>query len=207
MFAFERFNKRIKNLCRHRHLVHGSLAQSCTLDMATRFTFFEANDLSHDVEPVCVLHGRKQWHRVTDDEKRDLNKLEVYSPEYVSSRDIAVILGIHFRANEWGKTRCGSIVVTTVNGQSRYCVVLRFIQIRDRVFACVMWFDKPTYEYFPNTLVVSVVFTEDDEQDRLGCILPVENIIPTRVYVWPRTDGVHYNLMRDSGVDITSSPH
>ena len=42
-------------------------------------------------------------------------------------------------------------------------------------------------------------FADEEEDRRLGYVLPVENIIPSRVYVEPLSDGIHYNLMRDSG--------
>ena len=201
MFAFERFNKRIKDLCRNRHLVHESLSESCRLDMATRFMTFSINDYEDDV-PDCVLRGHQQYYCLTEDETDELHDLGVIDHNWSTSCNIAVILGIHFRANEWGKKRCGSVVVTTFNGKSRYCIVRKFINIQNQVFASVQWFCTPVYEYFPNTLVVRVTIAGDDEQSRLGCMLSVKKIIPTRVYVLPDNDGIHYNLIRKRGTDL-----
>ena len=92
--------------------------------------------------------------------------------------------------------------MTTFNGKSRYCIVRKFINIQNQVFASVQWFCTPVYEYFPNTLVVRVTIAGDDEQSRLGCMLSVKKIIPTRVYVLPDNDDIHYNLMRERGTDI-----
>jgi len=202
MFAFERFNKRIKKLCRHRHLAMESLARSCTLDMATRLKYF--NRYKNVKLPVCVLGGQPTWYHPSDVEIKDMKKVGTdIIDDIVCSHDIAVIAGIQFHADEWGSVDsfCGSVVVTKVHGTSRYCIVWRFIEVGEEIFACVQWFDVPQYEYFPNTLVVSVTVAEDDEQRRLGSVLNVKHIITTRVFILPNSDGVTYNLMRESGTD------
>ena len=97
-------------------------------------------------------------------ETDELHDLGVIDHNWSTSCNIAVILGVHFRANEWGKRRCGSVVVTTFNGKSRYCIVRKFINIQNQVFASVQWFCTPVYDYFPNTLGVRVTIARNDEQ-------------------------------------------
>ena len=138
--------------------------------------------------------------RLSATETDGFRKLGMRASGVVLSHWIAVILGIHFRGNEWGQTRCGSVVVTRVNGVDRYCVVDRFLQVGSHVFATVRWwFAVPTYPYAPNPLVVTACQADADENPRMGCLLPVSRIIPSRVYVEPHSDGIHYNLIRDCG--------
>ena len=66
MFAFERFNKRIKSLCRNRYFALESLSNSCVLDIATRFETFRR---------------RKSVFEVDDDKKESVLK---GSPTYYS---------------------------------------------------------------------------------------------------------------------------
>lgn len=203
MFGFERFNKRIKSLCRHRHLAMESLSQSCTLDMATRLKFFDNNENIHDDQNDFVLKGNATEYVLSDNETGDLQNLGIHISESVWSHDIAVIMGVYFHANEWGSidSWCGSVMIASVHGETRYCIVWRFIKVDDQLFACVQWFDTPHYEYFPNTLDVSVSIADDDEQRRLGSVLSIKDIVPSRVYILPHPDGIHYNLMRESGYE------
>ena len=43
-------------------------------------------------------------------------------------------------------------------------------------------------------------------QRRYGCLLPVEDIEPTPVFVSPDGNGTHFNMMRESGYDRTHVP-
>ena len=139
-------------------------------------------------------------HRLSEDDIDGFRKLGIRVSGIVMSHWIAIILGTHFRENEWGKTRCGSVVVTSVNGITRYCVVDRFLKVGSRVFARVRWwFAVPSHPYAPNPLVVCACKAEQEEQQRLGCLLPVERIVPSQTYVEPYSDGIRYQLMRGSG--------
>ena len=62
MFAFERFNKRIKSLCRNRYFALESLANSCSMDIATRFEIFKRNMIGAHVVEECVLKGNSTYH-------------------------------------------------------------------------------------------------------------------------------------------------
>ena len=149
---------------------------------------------------TCLLHPSYAClHRLSEVEHDELRKLGIDAQAIAVSRPIAVVLGIHFRGNEWGKTRCGSVIVTSVQGKDRYCIVDRFLTVLSHNVARVRrWFAAPSYPYAPNPLVVCACFADEEEDRRLGYVLPVENIIPSRVYVEPLSDGIHYNLMRDS---------
>ena len=62
MFAFERFNKRIKSLCRHRYFPLGSLAKSCSLDIATRIESVRRNMIGSGLVEECVLKGKSTYY-------------------------------------------------------------------------------------------------------------------------------------------------
>ena len=62
MFAFERFNKRIKSLCRNRYFALESLANSCSMDIATRFEIFKRNMIDAHVVEECVLKGKSTYY-------------------------------------------------------------------------------------------------------------------------------------------------
>lgn len=113
------------------------------------------------------------------------------------------ILGQHFRSGEWGSKRCGSVVTTIIDDESRYCFVDRFFEIEGKGFALVTWVSVPTYPCEPNPLVVKVRFPplNDVQPSR---VLHVDDIVPTHVSVLPLNDGVHFLLMREKGTDRTS---
>ena len=150
---------------------------------------------------TCLLHPSYAClHRLSEVEQDGLRKLRIDAQAVAVSHPIAVVLGIHFRGNEWGKTRCGSVIVTSAQGKDRYCIVDRFLTVQSHTVARVRrWFAAPSYPYAPNPLVVCACITDEEEERRLGYVLPVERIIPSRVYVEPLADGINYNLMRDSG--------
>ena len=63
---------------------------------------------------TCLLHPSYAClHRLSEVEHDELRKLGIDAQAIAVSRPIAVVLGIHFRGNEWGKTRCGSVIVTS----------------------------------------------------------------------------------------------
>ena len=68
-------------------------------------------------------------------------------------------------------------------------------------FVIVRWLSAPTYPFAPNRMVVRVTLGDDRIQSRYGCVLPIEDIEPTPVYVLPEPDGIHFSMMRESGYD------
>ena len=115
------------------------------------------------------------------------------------SYDIACVLGVHFRAGEWGKRRCGSVFTTIYGGRSRYCVVNKFIRVGAEDFARVTWLSIPRYPYSPNPLVCRVRHYANGGS--MSTVVPLTKIDPTPVLVEPDSDGVHYFMMRMKGYD------
>ena len=75
---------------------------------------------------------------------------------------------------------------------------LRRVQVQRRCFAIVRWLSIPEYLYSPNPLVVRV---HEIEQEDLQRVIPIEDIEPTQVAVMPDLDGVHFFMLRSTGVD------
>ena len=121
------------------------------------------------------------------------------------SYEIAYVLGIHFRAGEWGCRRCGSVITTVHGGRSRYCHVTKFVRAGGKDFACVEWLSKPHYPYAPMTVVTRVTYLPPHRQREMPVLIPLETIDPTSVLVEPDTDGRHFYMMRVYGYDRTGS--
>ena len=118
---------------------------------------------------------------------------------------IAHILGKHFRADEWGQRRCGSVITAVLAGRSVYARVNRFIKVDGddgAGYASVTWFGAPEYPAHPNPILVRC---REDDPDRLvdayGCIVSIEDIDPSQVMVEREEDHVYCWMMRDSGYD------
>ena len=75
------------------------------------------------------------------------------------------------------------------------------MRVKESFFVVVHWLSVPTYPFAPNRTVVRVTLGDDDMQARYGCVLPIEDIEPTPVYVLPAPDGIHFSLMREHGYD------
>ena len=115
------------------------------------------------------------------------------------SYKIAYVLGVHFKAGEWGVHRCGSVMTTIFEGRSRYCVVKRFLRIGDANYVSVRWLSAPVYPYWPIPLVVRVHELHDDRQLELPAVLPLTSIEPTQILVEPHE--TNYYMMRVKGFD------
>ena len=114
---------------------------------------------------------------------------------------IAYILGTHFRAGEWGQSVCGSVFTCIIDGRSVYGRITRFFKVCNHDapgYASVQWFSAPEY-LFSTPLIVSVLDDGSAIRTRLGCIIPITQIDPSRVLVEP--DGIAFWIMRDSGYD------
>ena len=115
---------------------------------------------------------------------------------------IARVLGVHFRAGEWGSSRCGSVVTTNYGGRSRYAFVRRFIKVDNKDFASVLWLTKPHYPYAPIPLVVRVRVMTALRQNCMPSLIPLNKIDPTPVLVEPDNNGIHFFMMRVRGWDV-----
>lgn len=115
----------------------------------------------------------------------------------------ACIMGVHFRAGQWGRyPTCSSVITCVVNARSVYGYVNKFLQIENDNcpgYASVTWFGIPQYPLGSNRLEV-VVSCDGSVLDReIGCILKVTQIDPSPVVIEP--DGDNYRMMRQSGFD------
>ena len=201
MFSFERNNKRLKGLVRNSKNPISSLANNLEMDQATRISVYTNTDALLRGSPMCELKSKNRYCPLSDREKMHLAILGVTSFSRVHGFDAALILGVHFRTGGWGRSRCGSVIVTMYGGRSRYCVVQKFLQVQGKVFARVLWLSTPVYPYAPNLLVVKVRELTVAEQQRHRCVISVRKIEPCSVAVMPDEDGVHYYPMRSKGVD------
>ena len=213
MFDFERYNKHLKSHVRNSKRPNINMANTTTqTDTANYFAVLE--DELYELED-------QDYHRcyltmvglrdavLSDSELADLRIVgaDVEDSLSITVFHIANILGKHFRSNEWGQRRCGSVITGVFSGQSLYARVDRFIKVDGEGdhrpgYASVTWFGAPEYPAYPNPLLVRCL---EDDPDRLvdafGCIVPIEQIEPCQVMVEREEDHVYCWMMRDSGYD------
>ena len=201
MASFERNNKRVKDFVRHPGKPLSCLAKNIRLDIATRLlSYWERQEDAFEVgpPPVCTLTDKMHYIPLSRCERGDLGILGVTSFDGVRSFKVARILGVHFRAGEWGRRRCGSVITCIHSGISRYCVVERFLRVQGKSFARVTWLSKPHYPHAPNKLVVLVRVLHRHQH---SCVIACDRIEPTNVAVIPHTDGVRFFMLRKKGYD------
>ncbi len=205
MFSFERNNRRVKGLVRNSSEPLSSLANNLQLDITTRAIIYAERPESEFEEkaPTCFVYSLRRMYVVSARLKRDLGILGITAFDRVRAFNSARILGVHFRANEWGRRRCGSVITTIYGGRSRYCVVKAFLRVQGKSYAHVLWLSKPNYPYAPNKLVVRVRMLTGTQQLTLRCVVRIEKIDPCSVAVIPHVDGVHFFMLRNGGYDRT----
>ena len=203
MWCFERNNKYLKQMIRNKQQALATLAQSILMDIATRQLSYaeKTPEMFEGKHPVCVLSVQnRKTYCFSRQERFELGMLGITSIGEVRGFNVAYILGVHFKADEWGKSRCGSVIVTQRKGVSRYCIVKKFLQVQGKYYARVTWLSRPEYPYAPIRLVVRVRMQVLVEQTD-PCFVSMNDIVPCRVSVMPDEDGVHFFVMRDSGYD------
>ena len=201
MASFERNNKRVKDLVRNRGQPLSSLAKNIQLDIAARLISYserQQDEFEVGAPPACTLTDKIHFIPLSPCEQRDLGILGVTSFRGVRSFRVARILGVHFRADEWGCRRCGSVITCIHADISRYCIVERFLRVQGKSFARVRWLSKPHYPHAPNKLVVLVRVLR---RCRHSCVLACDRIEPTSVAVIPHPDGVRFFMLRKKGYD------
>ena len=208
-----RFNKHIKNLCRHNDSPEENLSNTVRHDVSARFvTLLESEahyDVTKDVHHRCILSGRRgSRFELTPNNLADLRMMSPCADRFsIMPFLICHVMGIHFRAGEWGKQSCGSVITTVVDGQSLYAAVLGFVKVSgdpSSGYAVVNWFSKPEYP-FKVPLVVKVTEDGSDLEDVLGTVIRIDTIDPSRIMIGTDTvEGVFY-MMRDSGYDTIRS--
>ena len=208
MWSFERNNKHIKGMVHNNRYTLTSLAKAVQMNIATRFISIANMDVSHArrLKCSCYLSLRRAGKvLLSRREQIDLAILGINNFEDIHAFEIAYILGEHFRAGEWGRVRCGSVITTIFDGRSRYCYVKKFFKVQGKRFARVEWLSVPTYPHAPNRLKVIVTRLTDEEQNLHPQFLPLEKIEPCKVAVIPNRDRVHFFMLRSKGYDRVSS--
>lgn len=119
--------------------------------------------------------------------------------------NIAHIMGNHFKAGEWPKRRCGSVITCVIEGRSLYARVERFFKIHGHAtpgYASVIWFGYPEYPFDAPVIVKVSEEQPRDLVDRIGNVIRITQIDPSQVMVErdPDCEGVCW-MMRDSGFD------
>lgn len=118
---------------------------------------------------------------------------------------VAHILGKHFRSDEWGSYRCGSVITSVLAGRSVYARVTKFLTVDGdecEGYACVTWFGAPEYPLDGSPLVVRCREIDPDRLvDAYGCVLRITRIDPSQVMVEREENREYCWMMRDSGFD------
>lgn len=212
MMGFERNNKHMKAMVKNPNHPDVSMAIATTRDVAARYIGLQsgASDSSSLRIPQrpheCVLWGRRQQYFPTEKEMGDFALRGVQADMMGFAKyDIAYVLGVHFKAGEWGQyPRCGSVITCVLQGRSWYARVNRFLSVEgDRGFgyASVTWFSRPVYP-LRTPMVVKVTEDVGSRVDhRFGCIIGLDQIDPSRVMIEPKPDHSCFYMMRDSGYD------
>lgn len=201
MWAFERNNKRVKGMVNHTAQPLSSLANHVELNIRTWMKTLTTKVLDRDVD--IAVSVRSRGCVLSDKQRVALEFLGVTSFRDVKFFRVAKILGVHFRCGDWGGRRCGSVITTIYRGVSRYCIVDSFVMVQDNTYACVTWLSPPIYPCPPFKIVVKVRLLTPLEADVHRCVIPADKIDPTTVGVLPDSDGIHYFMLREKGIDRT----
>ena len=204
MFSFERKNKEVKKFTRQTAAPSSSLANNTELVFVAKLESF-ADKTADDLRCQHVIFSQQvKGHVLTDREKTGLTMLGVTSCFPCKVFKILKLLGVHFKAGEWGRKRCGSVVTTIYRQVSRYCIVNAFLEVEGKGYASVTWLSTPTYPCTPFQLVVKVRILTPQQQRQYRSVMPVDRIDPCTVAVQPHNDGVHFYMIRDKGTDRTT---
>ena len=208
MFVFERYNKHIKGLCRNPECPEVSLSHAVSHDVSSRFLNLaeeeQKYDVNMDLHHNCVLSSSMRHFIPTRKQLGDLRYIGCdVGCLTVTGYSVAHIMGVQFRAGEWGQSpRCGSVITCVVGGRSLYARVDAFVRVDGEEgpgYALVQWFGQPEYpEGTP--LVVRVPLDGSEFDDDLLCVVRITSIDPSRVMFEMTTHDKCY-MMRDSGYD------
>ena len=210
MMGFERFNLFLKNLIRTGLNADIHLANSVAIDMAASYIQLFKLRINYDItkapQHTCFLKQRFNHVRFSRRELGDLRMTGCVVQDELSidGYSVASILGVKFRAGQWGRNpTCSSVFTCVMNGRSVYGYVNRFLAVDgDNCpgYASVCWFGPPRYPLGDNRLEV-VVSGDGSQLDRetQSCIIKITKIDPSYIVVEP--DGDNYRMMRQSGYD------
>ena len=207
MWSFERNNKRVKGMVKHAVQPLSSLANH--VELAIRMRMQRITKEACAEREAITLTVRERGQALSDREVNAMQLMGVTSFRDVQFFKVATVLGVHFRAGEWGCRRCGSVITTIYRGVSRYCIVDKFLMTQDKPYARVTWLSIPIYPCRPFKLVVKVRLMTAAEQLVHRSVIRVDTIVPTtggttvsvQGPVLPDRDGVHFYMMREKGID------
>ena len=109
--------------------------------------------------------------------------------------EVSTVLDVRFRVGQWGCRRCGPVITTIHRNVSRYCIV--------SIFFMVYGTSQDVYNGPPFKKVVKVTLMTPEQQLLFPSVIPVGRIEPCTVSVIPDSDGIHFNMLCDKGVDRT----
>jgi len=204
MFCFERNNKRVKGLVHHTAMPLSSVANHVELDIQARIELLSTKTAS---DFTCVppesLSVRIRQYDLSQRQKDDMQVLGITSFRDFRAFKVAKVFGIHFRSGQWGQRRCSSVITIIHRDISRYCIVNAFFLIQGKAYATVTWLSTPIYPCLPFKIVVKVRLLIPARQLLCPSVIPVDRIEPCTVSVIPASDGIHYYMLRDKGIDRT----
>ena len=213
-----RYNKYVKTLCRDSNRAQANLAKTTQLDAAANFAKLIKEplyDMHKDLHHTCTLTGLAVKYTPPREIVGDLRMMasNVADRNSCVGFRIANILGVHFRAGEWGTRRrshsrrsdddrCGSVVTVLMGRRSLFARVLHFFRVIDDDnpgYAHVEWFSEPEYLYANNPLGVRC--REDGREIELeyGNVVRITQIDPSQIMVEHEPSTSTYIMIRDSG--------
>ena len=202
MFVFERNNKRVKSMVKSTSCPVVSLTNNVQSDIISRIDVLREKSPSdfQCEKPITLTVPIKDYH-LSQREQRSMETWGTTSFADLRAFKVARVLRVHFRTGGWGRRRCGSVITTIYRGVSRYCIVNAFFMVTDETYASVTWLSTPIYPYLPFKIVVKVKLLTDDQQLSHPSVIPVNRIQPTTVSVMPDSDGIHFWMLREKGID------
>ena len=212
-----RNNKYFKGLVRSPKFPEVHLAKSVVVDVATAYIELSKLTLNdYDIysfpQHRCIVTGKEiKSYIPTARELEGLARLVAgpMTPHDVHAFPIARIMGVHFRAGEWGLKKCGSVITCVMNGRSVYGHVRVFFRVNGDHscpgYASVKWFSCPEYPQ-GTPMVVSVTNDDTTLRTELGHIIRVTKIDPSAVPVEPIPGRQRFYMMRLSGYDTIIGP-
>ena len=186
------------------------LANAYVIDTAAAYlhlfdTGLERYDATKSPLHNCVLQREVRNAVFTRVEMGDLRMRGLsVDPARMKGYAVAFIMGVYFKAGEWGKRpTCSSVITCVINGRSIYGRVTKFLTIDGDScpgYASVCWFGAPHYPLGDNRLEVVVSDDGRAVTREVGCIVRITQIDPSPVVVEP--DGSNkFRMMRVSGYD------
>ena len=199
MFCFERNNKRVKKMVKSTSYPVVSLANNVQADIISRIDVFtDKSPSDFQCEESITLTVPIKGYHLSQRERHSIETWGTTSFEDSQAFKVARVLGVHFRTGGWGRHRCGSVITTIYRGVSRYCIVNAFLMVTDKTYASVTWLSTPIYPYLPFKIVVKVKLITDVQQLLHPSVIPIQSIT---VSVMTDSDGIHFWMMREKGID------